>query len=71
MRMLGVHVMGEHATGVLHAGLIAMLQGADAKLFNRACLDYPTLGDLYKFATYDAMLPRSAIEMPNHYSEPK
>ena len=69
MRLLGVHVMGEHATDVVHIGLIAMLQGADADLFNRACFNYPTLGDLYKFATYDAMLQRSAIEMPHYHSE--
>jgi NAD(P) transhydrogenase len=59
MRLLGVHVMGEHATDVVHIGLIAMLQGADAELFNRACFNYPTLGDLYKFATYDAILQRT------------
>lgn len=56
MQLLGVHVMGEHATDVVHIGLMAMLQGADADLFNRACFNYPTLGDLYKFATYDAIL---------------
>ncbi len=60
MRLLGVHVMGEHATDVIHIGLIAMLQEADADVFNRACFNYPTLGDLYKFATYDAILQRTA-----------
>ncbi len=59
MQLLGVHVMGEHATEMVHIGLIAMLQGADADLFNRACFNYPTLGDLYKFATYDAILQRT------------
>ena len=56
MRLLGVHVMGEHATDVVHIGLIAMLQGADADLFNRACFNYPTLADLYKTAAYHAIL---------------
>ena len=60
MRLLGVHVMGEHATDIVHIGLMAMLQDADADLFNRACFNYPTLGDLYKFATYDAILQRTA-----------
>ncbi|MGH8627962.1 MAG: Si-specific NAD(P)(+) transhydrogenase, partial [Gammaproteobacteria bacterium] len=59
MRLLGVHVMGEHATDVVHIGLIAMLQEAGADLFNRACFNYPTLGDLYKFATYDVILQRA------------
>ncbi len=56
LRLLGVHVMGEHATEVVHIGLVAMLSNATAELFNRACFNYPTLGDLYKYATYDALL---------------
>ena len=58
MLLLGVHVLGEQATEVVHIGLIAMLGGATADLFNRACFNYPTLGDLYKYATYDALLQR-------------
>src|SRR5881394_1670462 len=56
LRLLGVHVMGEQATEVVHIGLIAMLMNATAELFNRACFNYPTLGDLYKHAAYDAIL---------------
>jgi NAD(P) transhydrogenase len=29
-------------------------------LINRACFNYPTLGDLYKYATYDAILQRAS-----------
>jgi len=59
MRLLGVHVLGELATEVVHIGLVAMLAGSTAHLFNRACFNHPTLGELYKYATYDAVL-RSA-----------
>ena len=55
MRLLGVHVIGEQATELVHIGLVAMLAEAGADLFNRACFNYPTLGDLYKYATYDAL----------------
>jgi NAD(P) transhydrogenase len=55
MRLLGVHVMGEQATELVHIGLIALLAEAGADLFNRACFNYPTLGDLYKNAAYDAL----------------
>jgi len=55
MRLLGVHVLGEHATEIVHIGLIAMLAEQGAELFNRACFNYPTLGDLYKYAAYDAI----------------
>ncbi len=56
MRLLGVHVMGEQATEVVHIGLVAMMMNATADLFNRTCFNYPTLGDLYKYAAYDAIL---------------
>ena len=58
LRLIGVHAVGEQATEVVHIGMLAMLCQADAELFNRACFNYPTLGDLYKYATYDAMLQR-------------
>ncbi len=61
MRLLGVHVLGEHATEVVHIGMVAMLSDATAELFNRACFNYPTLGDLYKYATYDALLQRGGL----------
>jgi NAD(P) transhydrogenase len=55
MALLGVHVLGEHATEVVHIGLIALLNDATVDLFNRACFNYPTLADLYKYAAYDAI----------------
>jgi len=58
MRLLGVHVVGEQATELVQIGLVAMMSGAGADLFNRICFNYPTLGDLYKHATYEAILKR-------------
>ena len=56
MKLLGVHVVGELATEVVHIGLMAMLTDSTVEVFNRACFNYPTLGDLYKYAAYDAIL---------------
>lgn len=64
MRLLGVHVVGEQATEVVHIGLIAMVSGVGASVFNRVCFNYPTLGELYKMATYDAILRRDGV-LPN------
>ena len=58
LKLLGVHVIGELASEVVHIGVVAMLSESTAELFNRACFNYPTLGDLYKIATYDAMVKR-------------
>jgi NAD(P) transhydrogenase len=56
MKLLGAHVMGEQATAVIHVGMMAMLAGATAELFDEACFNLPTLDGLYKIATLDAML---------------
>ena len=61
MRLLGVHVVGEQATELVHIGLVAMMSGSGAALFNRTCFNYPTLGDLYKYATYEAILKRGGV----------
>jgi NAD(P) transhydrogenase len=58
MRLLGVHVVGEQATELVHIGLMALECGGDVDLFNRVCFNYPTLGDLYKTAGYDAMMTK-------------
>ena len=61
MRLLGFHVVGEQAAELVHLGLIAMLAGVGASVFNRACFNFPTLGDLYQHATYDALLKRAGL----------
>lgn len=55
MRLLGVHVIGEQATELIHIGLTALLLDEGADLFIQSCYNYPTLGDLYKYATYHAL----------------
>ena len=55
MELLGVHVIGEIASELIHIGVSALIMGADSNLFIDACFNYPTLGELYKYATYDAM----------------
>jgi NAD(P) transhydrogenase len=55
LRLLGVHVIGEQATELVHVGLTALLVGAGADLFIKTCYNYPTLTEVYKYATYDAL----------------
>ena len=56
MKLLGVHVIGELATEIVHIGLMAMLSECNADVFVEACFNMPTLGGLYKSATMDALL---------------
>ena len=60
MKLLGVHVIGEQATELVHVGLTALLAGASGELFIQTCYNYPTLSETYKYATYDAMGKRDA-----------
>jgi NAD(P) transhydrogenase len=55
MQLVGVHVMGEIATDVVHIGLIAMMTNSTAEIFVDACFNVPTLGLLYKTATMNAL----------------
>ena len=64
MKLLGAHCMGEIATEVIHIGLLAMVTGAGRDLFEASCFNYPTLGDLYKIATFDACCKQQATKNP-------
>src|SRR5262249_40043705 len=55
MTLRGVHVLGEQASEVVHVGLLAMLAKATADIFDAACFNVPTLGELHKSAAYDAL----------------
>lgn len=59
MRLLGVEVIGEGATELVHVGLMGLMMNATSEVFIETCFNYPTLGQLYKYATYDAMGRRS------------
>jgi NAD(P) transhydrogenase len=59
MKLLGVHVIGEQATELIHIGLTALLAGGTADLFIQTCFNYPTLSEMYKYATYDALGARA------------
>ncbi|MBN9523581.1 FAD-dependent oxidoreductase [bacterium] len=61
MTLLGVHVIGEQASELVHIGLLALMSGSGAKLFLDTCFNYPTLGDLYKIATHDALIRRASV----------
>ena len=62
MKLLGVHVIGEQATELVHVGLTALLMNQGADLFIATCYNYPTLTELYKYATYDALGKRAKLQ---------
>jgi NAD(P) transhydrogenase len=62
MQLLGVHIIGELASELVHTGSVALQKNAGAELFTQMCFNYPTLGELYKSATYDALAKRAPAE---------
>jgi NAD(P) transhydrogenase len=58
LRLLGAHMLGEHATELVHVGLMTMLRGGGADDLIRACFNVPTLSNLYKEAAYRARIER-------------
>jgi len=59
LHLVGVHVIGEQASELVHVGLTAMLMNATADLFVETCFNFPTLSEAYKYATYDALRQRA------------
>lgn len=70
MRLAGVAVAGEGATELVHIGLMALMMSATNEVFIETCFNYPTLGQLYKYATYDAMGKRTGGVIGGAVSEP-
>lgn len=68
MRLLGAHILGESAIELIHIGMIAIQCEKTADTFDRACFNYPTLTNLYKAATYDAMLQSMNLDARNLFS---
>src|SRR5262245_2200740 len=54
-KLLGVHVIGERATELVHTGQAVLNLGGTIDYFIDAVFNYPTLGELYKYAAYDGL----------------
>jgi NAD(P) transhydrogenase len=55
LRVVGVHVIGEQAAELVHIGMLALQMGATAESLADLCFNMPTLGELYKVASLDAI----------------
>jgi len=55
MQLIGVHVIGEQATEIVHIGLLGILAGIKAELLIDICFNTPTLSMCYKSAALDAL----------------
>jgi NAD(P) transhydrogenase len=54
-RVIGVHIVGDGATELVHQGQAVMHFGGTIDYFIHATFDVPTLSDAYKYAAYDCL----------------
>jgi len=63
-KLLGVHIIGDRATELVHIGQMVMSTGGTIDVFIDSVFNFPTLAELYKYAAYDG-LGRLAKRMPS------
>jgi len=54
-KLLGVHVIGEMASELIHIGAHVLAEGGTIDAFIHAVYNYPSLSDSYKYAAYDGL----------------
>jgi NAD(P) transhydrogenase len=54
-RLLGVHIMGESATELIHLGMMVLELKGKIDMFIDFVFNYPTLSEAYKYAAYDGL----------------
>lgn len=54
-KVLGCHCIGERASELVHVGQAVMLLGGTVDAFIDMVFNYPTLGEMFKYAAYDAL----------------
>jgi NAD(P) transhydrogenase len=58
-RVLGVQVLGEGATELVHLGQAAIATGATADFFIEQIFNFPTMSEAYRIAAFDVLKQRS------------
>jgi NAD(P) transhydrogenase len=54
-KLLGVHIVGESASELIHVGQAVLYFGGTIDDFISMVFNIPTLGDAYKYAAYDGL----------------
>lgn len=55
LKLLGVHVIGQRATEIVHIGQAVLSYGGTIKYFRDTVFNYPTLAEAYKVAALDGL----------------
>jgi NAD(P) transhydrogenase len=61
-RVVGVQVLGEGATDLVHLGQAAIANGATADFFIEQIFNFPTMTEAYRIAAFDILKQRSQAQ---------
>ena len=64
-KLIGVHVIGDNASEVVHIGMMTMYFEGTIDAFIGSVFNYPTLSDIYKYAAYDGLGNLSGHKIKN------
>ena len=54
-QLLGVHIIGDRATELVHIGQMVMEHNGSIDVFIDGVFNFPTLSEIYKYAAYDGL----------------
>ncbi len=54
-KLLGVHILGQRATEIIHIGQAVLAHGGSIEYFRDTVFNYPTLAEAYKVAALDGL----------------
>lgn len=55
LKLIGVHIFGEHAADLIHLGQSIMAHNGNIKYFIERMLNYPTYSEAYKIAAFNGL----------------
>ncbi|MBD3616765.1 MAG: Si-specific NAD(P)(+) transhydrogenase [Gracilimonas sp.] len=55
LKLLGIHILGERASDLIHLGQAVMSLGGDVRYFINHVLNYPTYSEAYRIAAFNGM----------------
>ena len=64
-KLLGVHVMGEGASELIHLGLFVLSNSLTIDYFIQSVFNFPTLSEAYKYAAYDGLGNLQRMKQPS------
>jgi len=62
-RVLGVQVLGESATDLIHLGQAAIAAGSPAEFFVEQIFNFPTMTEAYRIAAFDVLKKRGELSL--------